>query len=278
MTTQDLDAAGQKILAHMLARLTRKGARLETRPTGYLIVYPGERVRTATAAARDPDRHVAQALVEAAISAGWIATDGMIGSLRLTETGALHLKLGHPTAAPRGALTDDRQAGRALPTATATGGPIARMRHKRDARGAPLVTSLQVEAAERLARDFNRGQMQPRVTANWDRAALGFSLERRPGAAGDISDGASAAQERVRRALADAGAEFSDLLVDACCLDIGLEAIEQRRAWPPRTARVVLGLALDRLARHYGMVGQGPARGRPGHWGAADYKPTQSRV
>jgi hypothetical protein len=47
-----------------------------------------------------------------------------------------------------------------------------------------------------------------------------------------------------------------------------LADIQREYAWPSRSAKVVLQLSLDRLARHYGFVveARGPARMRARTW------------
>jgi Domain of unknown function (DUF6456) len=49
---------------------------------------------------------------------------------------------------------------------------------------------------------------------------------------------------------------------DICCFLKGLEDIERERAWPPRTGKIVLQLALERIARHYGFAVQAHGRAK----------------
>ena len=87
-----------------------------------------------------------------------------------------------------------------------------------------------------------------------------------------MTDLVIASRQRVRLAMEACGPEFSGLLIDVCCFLRGLEEVERERGWPLRSAKIVLQLALDRLARHYGLCDEarGDANARVRTWLAAD--------
>jgi hypothetical protein len=66
-------------------------------------------------------------------------------------------------------------------------------------------------------------------------------------------------------------------LLDVCCFETALDSVERARGWPDRSGRIVLGFALDRLARYYGMVASGPDRaGAIGTWHGDDAVPDRA--
>jgi hypothetical protein len=90
-----------------------------------------------------------------------------------------------------------------------------------------------------------------------------------------LRDEVIAAKARVERALGAVGPELSGVLIDICCELKGLEAAEKAQGWPARAGKVVLQIALSRLARHYGLIADAQQRRRGlRHWGADDYRPT----
>lgn len=137
--------------------------------------------------------------------------------------------------------------------------PLAWLARRKGRDGRPLIETVQLQAGERLRGDFTHAQMTPRVTANWDASA---ARPRRGGNGGPFgfAESVVAARERVRDALDAVGPEFAGLLLDVCCFLKGLEDVERERRWPARSAKVVMQLGLDRLARHYGLASE--ARGR----------------
>jgi hypothetical protein len=154
--------------------------------------------------------------------------------------------------------------------------PLAWLARRKGPDGRPFISLTQLAAGERLRADFTRAGLTPRMTANW---SAPIAHGRRTGggdSAATFTDLVMAAKERLARTLDAAGPEFSGLLLDVCCFLKGLEAVERERRWPPRTARIVLTLALDRLARHYGieLEARGPSHARTRSWQAEGARPT----
>lgn len=154
--------------------------------------------------------------------------------------------------------------------------PLAWLARRKDISGKPLIDAAQFAAGERLRADFTRAAMTPRIGANF---SAPVAHGRRGGeSATHYSDLVIAAKERVNLALDAVGPEFSGLLLDVCCFLKGLETVERERGWPRRTSKVVLGLALDRLARHYGIGVKITGRNRAPlrSWQAEDARPTMA--
>jgi hypothetical protein len=154
--------------------------------------------------------------------------------------------------------------------------PVGQLARRRDRSGKPLLQPYQVAAAERLRAKFERGHLQPSITANWSTTVSPRRRSGGSGGAADMTDAALAARTRIDRAIAGVGPEFSGILIDACCFLKGLETIERERLWPARSAKLVLQLALAALAHHYGLgeTAAGAARSKAIlSWGADGYRP-----
>lgn len=153
--------------------------------------------------------------------------------------------------------TRESEAGRSRVTVDQAESPLVWLARRRGRDGRPLIEAEQLQAGERLRADFTRAQIGPRVTAGWDPVP-----GRSPGAATLLpADAMIAARQRLRQALDAAGPEFSGLLLDVCCFLKRLEDVERERLWPARSAKLVLQLGLDRLARHYGLGREARGRG-----------------
>jgi len=147
--------------------------------------------------------------------------------------------------------------------------PLAWLARRKGRDGRALIEPMQFLAGERLRAEFTRAQLMPRVTSNW---SASVADGRRGASSATFTETVIAARQRVRHALDAVGPEFSGLLVDICCFLKGLADVESERSWPPRSAKVVLQLGLDRLARHYGLsaAAHGRAKSKVRTWLAAD--------
>jgi hypothetical protein len=147
--------------------------------------------------------------------------------------------------------------------------PLAWLASRKGPDGRPLLSQQMFDAGERLRRDFEAGQMSERVTAQWGASIMPGARGRSglPGQTLTGSERALAARQRVWKALQHAGPGLSSVLLEVCCLSSGLEAAERHLKWPKRSAKLVLLIALERLAQHYGYDGQAGMRQS---WPAAD--------
>ena len=102
-------------------------------------------------------------------------------------------------------------------------------------------------AGERLRGDYERAQLAPSVTMRWDPVRAG----RGAGRGLNPTERQIAARERFHGALAQAGKGLSDILWRVVCAGESLVTAEQGLAWPARSGKLVLRLALDRVADFY---------------------------
>lgn len=130
--------------------------------------------------------------------------------------------------------------------------PLAWLATRAGPDGAPFLTPDEVEAGERLRADFEAAQMGPRVTQDWRAFLTPASGSRGPGAG--PAEGPTAARSRVSSALEALGPGLADAALRTCCHLEGLEAVERSMGWSARSGKVVLKIALQRLAVHYGVA------------------------
>ncbi len=113
-----------------------------------------------------------------------------------------------------------------------------------------LVSARQYEAGEKLRIDWERAKFAPRVTMRWD-APPPDRNARGPADAETQSVAQLAARRRFEAAARAVGSGLSDVLWRVVCAGEGMRDAERALGWPARTGRVVLCLALDRLADYY---------------------------
>ncbi len=109
-----------------------------------------------------------------------------------------------------------------------------------------LVSPRQLAAGERLRADYERAALAPSVTMRWSPRVDGG------GGAADPTTARIAAKRRFDAVMAAAGPGLQDVAWRVICAGEGLPVAEKALGWPARAGRLVLLLALDRMADHYG--------------------------
>ena len=102
-------------------------------------------------------------------------------------------------------------------------------------------------AGERLRGDYERAQIAPGVTMRWEPIRLrGIG-----GASLAPTERQLAARRRFDGAIAAAGKGLEDILWRVVCACETLPVAEEALSWPARSGKLVLRIALDRVADFY---------------------------
>ena len=104
------------------------------------------------------------------------------------------------------------------------------------------------DAGERLRADYERAQIAPGVTMRWEPVRIrGLDSALAP------TERQIAARQRFHGAMTAAGKGLEDILWRVVCACETIPAAEKALEWPARSGKLVLKLALDRVADFYGI-------------------------
>lgn len=116
-----------------------------------------------------------------------------------------------------------------------------------------MISRKQFDAGERLRSDWEMAGLAPRVTMRWNAAPVARGA-RGADAPLDPTLAQIAAQRRFDAAIIAVGPGLADICWRVVCAGDGLETAERTLGWPKRAGKLVLLLALDRMADFYGIA------------------------
>lgn len=106
------------------------------------------------------------------------------------------------------------------------------------------------DAGEKLRGDYERAQLPPSITMRWDPVRVKSTGERGLSS----SERQIAARQRFDGAIGAAGKGLEDILWRVVCAGEALPEAEKTLGWPARSGKLVLRIALERVAEYYRIV------------------------
>lgn len=116
------------------------------------------------------------------------------------------------------------------------------------------LTDRQMLAGETLRRDYETAAIGAVVTMSWENTPRSRQKRSAP-CDMNRTERMLSAKARFDRALETLGADLSDIAWRVICVGESLPAAEREMSWPARSGKLVLRIALDRLAWFYRISG-----------------------
>lgn len=112
------------------------------------------------------------------------------------------------------------------------------------------ITDRQMLAGEKLRGEYERAALGPQITMRWEHAPISKHRRAAP-APMQQSERMLHAKNCFDEALCALGRDLSDIAWRVICAGEGVPFAEREMGWPARSGKLVLRIALDRLAAHY---------------------------
>ena len=116
------------------------------------------------------------------------------------------------------------------------------------------LSNRQMLAGETLRGDYETAALGPHVTMSWEN--IPRSRQKRSAPSGlHRTERMMQAKRRFDGALSALGPDLSDIAWRVICVGESVPAAEREMSWPVRSGKLVLKIALDRLAAFYRIPG-----------------------
>ncbi|MDD7970867.1 DUF6456 domain-containing protein [Roseinatronobacter alkalisoli] len=245
------DAGNDDQTIDVLRHLTTPGAVLVVAPDMPKAVVMLETATGQTARIAVLDRNIAEIMA----LRDWIACSrpGRVSCYSITATGeaALLTHGANDRCAP--------SSGGQYPSRRARYGqaesPVSILARRREKSGEMFLHPALVSAAERLREDFAMAQLDGMALQPSEQFVKALE-DRRLHGANIAKPGTRAARLRVQDVLRELGPGLADIALRCCCHLEGVESAENALGWSARSGKIVLRIALQRLKRHYDLIGK----------------------
>lgn len=112
------------------------------------------------------------------------------------------------------------------------------------------LTDRQFDAGEKLRYDWERANLSPNITMRWDATSSISNCWSSPDRL-TLTELQIVSKQRFDQALSSIGKDLCDISWRVICAGEGVPTAERNLGWPVRSGKLVLKIALDRLADFY---------------------------
>lgn len=148
----------------------------------------------------------------------------------------------------------------------ATTSPIFKLYNRQKSSPNSYLTVSHLKAGQTIFDIFTNTKLTPNVTTNVERLMAGPQKHYMGTKTENVSDKSYNARKKLYNILEYLGDEFAAIIVEVCIFGSGLVVVEKMFDWPARSAKLLLTMALNRLAEYLEIKKEIPAANKYINW------------